>query len=318
MDDASDGFGIGRTSAPLLSIQYTTAKSSPFSAAATACALFSVRALALSLPLLRSVLVQLRWAVVDDRRRGGSSSSSSLSQMTDRGMSVAGLGLGFLGSMNGGLRGASGGVGRHGRGGGSEVARRGRRRPAGGRQSAGRANGGGERLLHLANGGVEGGFWVARPAAPEMSEYQNVVGGRLKLKGKALDVKEGGVKKKKKKKQHREESSQISQEELHEVDKVGEEEGNPHPDYDHLTPAERRYMEQKQKIDMQKMAKVANKSHRDRIQDFNQYLANLSEHYDIPKRHLAATGSRTPATWDTVDDGTRTINGDDLFSDASL
>jgi protein FAM32A len=31
------------------------------------------------------------------------------------------------------------------------------------------------------------------------------------------------------------------------------------------------------------MAKVANKSHRDRIQDFNQYLANLSEHYDIPK-----------------------------------
>jgi len=38
-------------------------------------------------------------------------------------------------------------------------------------------------------------------------------------------------------------------------------------------------MEQKQKIDMQKMAKVANKSHRDRNQD----LANLSEHYDIPK-----------------------------------
>jgi hypothetical protein len=30
-----------------------------------------------------------------------------------------------------------------------------------------------------------------------MSEYKNVIGGRLKLKGKALDVKEGGVKKKK-------------------------------------------------------------------------------------------------------------------------
>jgi protein FAM32A len=71
--------------------------------------------------------------------------------------------------------------------------------------------------------------------------------------------------------------------ELIEADKIGDEEGNPHPDYDHLTPAERRYMEQKQKIDMQKLAKVANKSHRDRIQDFNQYLANLSEHYDIPK-----------------------------------
>uniref|UniRef100_A0A804NVL4 CGI-like protein n=1 Tax=Zea mays TaxID=4577 RepID=A0A804NVL4_MAIZE len=109
----------------------------------------------------------------------------------------------------------------------------------------------------------------------KMLEYQNVVGGRLKLKGKALDVKDGGVMKKKKKYQ-REESSQT------ESDKNGDER-NPHSDYDHLTPAERRYMEQKQKIDMKKMVKVANKSYKDRMQDFNQYLANLSEHYDIPK-----------------------------------
>jgi protein FAM32A len=34
---------------------------------------------------------------------------------------------------------------------------------------------------------------------------------------------------------------------------------------------------------MKKMAKVANKSYKDCMQDFNQYLANLSEHYDIPK-----------------------------------
>jgi protein FAM32A len=61
------------------------------------------------------------------------------------------------------------------------------------------------------------------------------------------------------------------------------EEGDAQADYDHLTPAERRYIEQKQKIDVHKLAKVADKSHRDRIQDFNQYLANLSEHYDIPK-----------------------------------
>lgn len=32
-----------------------------------------------------------------------------------------------------------------------------------------------------------------------MSLYENVVGGKLKLKGKALDVKAGGLKKKKKK-----------------------------------------------------------------------------------------------------------------------
>ncbi|KAD1235166.1 hypothetical protein E3N88_43111 [Mikania micrantha] len=52
---------------------------------------------------------------------------------------------------------------------------------------------------------------------------------------------------------------------------------------DSLTPAEKRYMEQRQKIDMQKMAKTSNKSHRDRLSEFNQYLANMSEHYDIPK-----------------------------------
>lgn len=36
-----------------------------------------------------------------------------------------------------------------------------------------------------------------------MSVYENVIGGTLKLKGKALDVKAGGIKKKKRKtKQH--------------------------------------------------------------------------------------------------------------------
>lgn len=50
-----------------------------------------------------------------------------------------------------------------------------------------------------------------------------------------------------------------------------------------LTPAERRYMEERERIDSQKLAKTSNKSHRDRIEDFNQYLANMSEHYDIPK-----------------------------------
>lgn len=35
-----------------------------------------------------------------------------------------------------------------------------------------------------------------------MSAYENVVGGKLKLKGKALDVKAGGMKKKKKHKKH--------------------------------------------------------------------------------------------------------------------
>ncbi|KAG2259557.1 hypothetical protein Bca4012_055700 [Brassica carinata] len=142
-----------------------------------------------------------------------------------------------------------------------------------------------------------------------MSAYDNVIGGKLKLKGKALDVKAGGVKKKKKKKtqkKHEEQALKITEhehieegeneeslakliegeeEEEDEEGRSEKEDGKVQPDDDDdlLTPAERRYIEQKQKLDVQKLAKEANKSHRNRIEDFNQYLANMSEHYDIPK-----------------------------------
>ncbi|XP_023527034.1 protein FAM32A [Cucurbita pepo subsp. pepo] len=136
-----------------------------------------------------------------------------------------------------------------------------------------------------------------------MSSYDNVVGGKLKLKGKALDVKVGGVKKKKKLKKHQDQASRElenehpaggsaasgempddanEEEEIDEANKSTEDGKVPHYD-DHLTPAEKRYIEQKERIDVHRLAKKANKSHRDRIQDFNQYLANMSEHYDIPK-----------------------------------
>ncbi|EOA36775.1 hypothetical protein CARUB_v10012679mg [Capsella rubella] len=137
-----------------------------------------------------------------------------------------------------------------------------------------------------------------------MSAYDNVIGGKLKLKGKALDVKAGGVKKKKKHKKQEEQALKITEHEVIEGESTealgklieGEEEGeemgrsekssedvNFQHDDDQLTPAERRYIEQKQRLDVQKLAKEANKSHRNRIEDFNQYLANMSEHYDIPK-----------------------------------
>ncbi|CAI9754079.1 unnamed protein product [Fraxinus pennsylvanica] len=133
----------------------------------------------------------------------------------------------------------------------------------------------------------------------EMSAFDNVVGGKLKLKGKALDVKAGGVKKKKKQKKHHEQISEVlenefpeggseealidsNKEEANEAKKSTEDRNGANWD-DNLTPAERRYMDQRDKIDMHRLAKTSNKSHRDRIEDFNQYLANMSEHYDIPK-----------------------------------
>lgn len=47
-----------------------------------------------------------------------------------------------------------------------------------------------------------------------MSGYDNVVGGKLKLKGKALDVKAGGVKKKKKNKKNRDQDSEVTENEF--------------------------------------------------------------------------------------------------------
>lgn len=77
-------------------------------------------------------------------------------------------------------------------------------------------------------------------------------------------------------------SADLHQDDVNDGNKSTEE-GNAASYDGHLTPAQRRYMEQKEKIDVHRLAKTANKSHRDRIEDFNQYLANMSEHYDIPK-----------------------------------
>ncbi|KAL5726094.1 hypothetical protein ACHQM5_009164 [Ranunculus cassubicifolius] len=128
-----------------------------------------------------------------------------------------------------------------------------------------------------------------------MSAYDNVVVGKLKLKGKALDVKAGGLKKKKKHKKQYDRISDVIENDLstdgsagslvntnEDTNETGKSiEGQSYDD--HLTPAERRYIEQREQLDVHRLAKIANKSHRDRIQDFNQRLANMSEHYDIPK-----------------------------------
>ncbi|KAL8166491.1 hypothetical protein V2J09_007990 [Rumex salicifolius] len=124
-----------------------------------------------------------------------------------------------------------------------------------------------------------------------MSEYSDVVAGKLRLKGKsALDVKSGGLTKKKKhtKQFHRlftgsNMTTDLTKElSLNEHLHGGNEETDGHAD-DRLTPAEKRYLDRWQQIERRRLAKNVGKSHRDRIQEFNRYLANLTEHYDIPK-----------------------------------
>lgn len=129
--------------------------------------------------------------------------------------------------------------------------------------------------------------------------FSNVVGGKLKLKGTALDVRAGGMKKKKKRRETQKEllmlkgqeetelegnNSDTRSTEADPVSKKGDEGGErQQAPEDHRTPAEKRYHEQKAKLEARRLTKVATKSHRQRVEEFNQYLANLSEHYDIPK-----------------------------------
>ncbi|MBA0597908.1 hypothetical protein Gorai_007690, partial [Gossypium raimondii] len=122
-----------------------------------------------------------------------------------------------------------------------------------------------------------------------MSSYQNVAGGRLRLKGKPLHVFKAKAeaadpisKKKRKKHKHRENRrlSTDTTDDNHEAGKDGDE---ATAFEDHLTPAERKFLEQTRQLELQRLAKMATKSHHDRIQEFNRYLANLTEHYDIPK-----------------------------------
>ena len=52
---------------------------------------------------------------------------------------------------------------------------------------------------------------------------------------------------------------------------------------DHRTAAERRYDEKMEKTQERLVQKMASRSHKDKVRDFNEYLSKLSEHHDIPK-----------------------------------
>ncbi|XP_021744273.1 protein FAM32A-like [Chenopodium quinoa] len=120
-----------------------------------------------------------------------------------------------------------------------------------------------------------------------MSEYENVIAGKLRLKGKALDVKAGGITKKKKQRKNIERFiTEKTATDLVEINTEKNVDGGNEVSANYgerLTPAERRYLEQWKQLEVRRLLKSANESHRDRVQRFNQYLANLSDHYDIPK-----------------------------------
>lgn len=55
------------------------------------------------------------------------------------------------------------------------------------------------------------------------------------------------------------------------------------PDDEDLTSAEKRALKRRQERELEDLAKVAAKSHRDRVEEFNEKLGKETEHNDIPR-----------------------------------
>jgi len=129
-----------------------------------------------------------------------------------------------------------------------------------------------------------------------MSDYDIRPGGSLKLKG---GVAEGGIVKKRKKSKSK---SKPDKEKERERDRVVElllkeddavKTGSPSGSgrnspavggsSNNKTDAERRFEEVQTQRLAARVAKLAGKTHKDRVADFNNHLESLSEHHDIPK-----------------------------------
>ena len=50
-----------------------------------------------------------------------------------------------------------------------------------------------------------------------------------------------------------------------------------------MTAAERKFLEQQERRQTERIMAKASKSHKQRVEEFNSHLENLTEHYDIPK-----------------------------------
>jgi len=113
------------------------------------------------------------------------------------------------------------------------------------------------------------------------SSYKNVMTGKLQLKGDLLPTMNKPIKKKKRTKK----IPAAPVEDLVKFADYKEEqpEGEQEDARDARTPAEIAYekAQQKRMADMAK--RMATKSHREKVEEFNKKLANMSEHYDIPK-----------------------------------
>mmetsp|Transcript_15230 Transcript_15230/g.42152 ORF Transcript_15230/g.42152 Transcript_15230/m.42152 type:complete len:112 (+) Transcript_15230:119-454(+) len=105
-------------------------------------------------------------------------------------------------------------------------------------------------------------------------------GGALSFKGQKK------AKKKKSKSKHKTDKSPPAQQQK-EQDQAASTADNYH---DELTPAERKALVRKKEREQKDLEKLAQKSHRENIEEYNEKLGNLTEHNDIPRVSAAGNG----------------------------
>ncbi|KAJ1980332.1 hypothetical protein H4R33_005499 [Dimargaris cristalligena] len=120
-----------------------------------------------------------------------------------------------------------------------------------------------------------------------MSAYDDLIGGSLKLKGKGGGVTKKSKKSKKSKKASHSGSSGSGRSTAKQYDQSQDGDSSQI-----ITPAEASVAKTKAEIEFEKAqerrkmkqySKFVEKSHPERVAEFNEKLDKLSEHYDIPK-----------------------------------
>ncbi|KAK3911843.1 Protein FAM32A [Frankliniella fusca] len=96
------------------------------------------------------------------------------------------------------------------------------------------------------------------------------------VNSKPLKLKTEGVKKKKK---HKEEKKLLEQ--VTKASEVPQE--TQKPPQIQRTKAELAFLKQQEKMQKERIAQKASKTHKQRVEEFNRHLDSLTEHFDIPK-----------------------------------
>uniref|UniRef100_A0A182N0M1 Protein FAM32A n=1 Tax=Anopheles dirus TaxID=7168 RepID=A0A182N0M1_9DIPT len=112
------------------------------------------------------------------------------------------------------------------------------------------------------------------------SEYQHVSKGKLKLKN------DSDAKKKHKKKDKRKEKEKVIRAMLEDPGTGGERQQQTPATTSTgrvLTKAEESFKKMQEKMQHKRIVEKAQMTHKQRVEQFNQHLDSLTEHFDIPK-----------------------------------